>query len=84
MRGLSRQVAPVLAVLALVAVLSVGWVTDYRFWTMRSLGWAATWSTVLGNWERTCARNPAGAVRTGAWDLPVKVTEAMPCTRIRP
>lgn len=78
-RGWPRLVAPVLA---LLAVLSVGWVTDYRFETPRAQ--ARTWTAVLAGWEQYCAENPAGTVQVAAWDLPPKATESIACARIRP
>jgi len=80
-RGWSRWIAPAVA---LVLVLSAGWVTDYRFATPRSLGPARTWTAVVADWEHQCAKNPEGSIRMGAWDLPPKVTESIPCSRIRP
>jgi hypothetical protein len=83
-RGRSQRLAPALAALAVLAVLSAGWVTDYRFWTPRALGSGRTWAAVLADWEQRCAGNPAGTVLFKAWDLPPKVADFIPCSRIRP
>jgi len=82
--GGSRQVVPVLAVLALVVVLAAGWVTDYRFITPRAGGSGRTYEAVLQSWVNACAKNPTGSLQMGAWDLPYKATESVPCSRIRP
>jgi hypothetical protein len=76
-----RQAAPALA---LLLVLSAGWVMDYRFNTPRSLGSARPWATVLAQWEHECAANPAGRFQVTTWDLPKRVKESIPCSRIRP
>jgi len=82
-RPWSRRTALVLAPVALLAVLSAGWVTDYRFEVPRAHGSARTWSVVLADWGRECARNPAGGVlHEPTWDLPEGVTEAISCSRI--
>jgi hypothetical protein len=78
------QARPVVPVLVLLAVLSAGWATDYRFGTPRELGPARSWSTVLSGWEQHCAGKLAGSVRVAAWDVPPHATESIPCARIRP
>lgn len=77
-RSWPRRLAPVLA---LVAVLSAGWATDFRFMTTRAQ--AATWAASLARWEHSCAKDPAGTVRVKQWDLPGKGSELIPCARIR-
>ena len=82
-RTWSRPVAVTVAPVALLAVLAAGWVTDYRFEVPRSHGSARTWSVVMADWGRECARNPVGGVlQVPTWDLPKGVTEAIPCSRI--
>lgn len=79
--GLHR-LAPGLALLAVLAVLSAGWVTDYRFQTPRAA--APSWAADLARWRHGCAGNQAAAVRVPAWDLPAGTTEGIPCARIMP
>ncbi|MBO0776634.1 MAG: hypothetical protein J2P34_09980, partial [Actinobacteria bacterium] len=70
-----RRIAPVLA---LVAVLSAGWATDFRFDTVRAQ--APPWAPRLASWRHQCAADPAGAVRVKAFG---GQTTAIPCARIR-
>jgi hypothetical protein len=83
-RTRTQRVVPVLAVLALVVALAAGWATDYRFLTPRAGGSGRTYDAVLQGWVHACDKNPTGSLQMGAWDLPSKATESVPCSRIRP
>lgn len=70
-----RRLAPVLA---LVVVLSAGWVTDFRITTMRSA--APRWAPMLAGWERYCAPDPARRIGIVASDGRLRF---IPCARVR-
>ncbi len=69
----------VLAAGALVAVLAVGWVTDYRYLTQRTTnGW---WGPVAASWLDSCAHSRTGTISIRAWGKPAWVTVS--CSNIR-
>jgi hypothetical protein len=57
----ARPRAAAAAVVALVLVLSVGWITDFRYPDGRA--GAPGWSRVYGTWLATCRPSPDGAIR---------------------
>ena len=69
----------VAAVTALVGVLSVGWVTDFRYNGFRSND-ATYWPPVATAWLHACERKPDGVIyeRAGSG-----VRKAIPCARLR-
>jgi hypothetical protein len=73
-----RRLRTVCAVAALVAVLSVGWVTDFRYqgWRGNTLNWPPT----AAAWLHACQQTPDGVIRepTAAWARP-----AIPCASLR-
>jgi hypothetical protein len=52
----------VAAVVALVAVLAVGWATDFRYPVRRLAGPASAWATTADVWLRHCQHHPAGTI----------------------
>jgi len=52
----------VIAVAALIAVLAVGWATDFRYPVRRLSGRAAVWEHTANAWLRECRRKPAGTI----------------------
>jgi hypothetical protein len=73
-----RRLRTVAAVTALIAVLTVGWVTDfhYRGWRGDPAGWPPTATT----WLHACERTPDGVIHepTAPWARP-----AIPCASLR-
>jgi hypothetical protein len=66
------------AVTALVAVLSVGWVTDFRYQGWR--GNTVNWPPTATAWLQACQQTPDGIIHepTAAWARP-----AIPCASLR-
>jgi hypothetical protein len=52
----------VVAVTVLVAVLAVGWVTDFRYPVRRLSGSGSDWVLTADQWLSYCHRNPAGTI----------------------
>jgi hypothetical protein len=52
----------VVAVTVLVAVLAVGWVTDFRYPVRRLSGAASEWSLTAAQWLSYCQRKPGGTI----------------------
>ncbi len=52
----------VVVVVALVAVLAAGWVTDFRYPVRRLAGPGADWVLTVGAWQRYCQHDPAGTI----------------------
>ncbi len=50
------------AVAALVAVLAVGWATDFRYPVRHFAGRATDWHLTADRWLRYCQHKPAGAI----------------------
>jgi hypothetical protein len=71
-----RQV--VAAVTALVMVLSVGWVTDFRYQGWRSS--ATYWPPIAGKWLHACERKPDGVILESTGGT---VRTAIPCSSLR-
>jgi hypothetical protein len=64
---------PALAVSALVALLAVGWIPDFRYAGMRAAPSAHQWSAVVSEWHRDCQLSGTGQisaqVKNGAWTI---------------
>jgi hypothetical protein len=73
-----RRLRTVAAVTALVGVLSIGWVTDFRYQGWR--GNTVNWPPTATAWLNACQRTPDGVIyeRTSATDRP-----AIPCASLR-
>jgi hypothetical protein len=52
----------VVAVVALVAVLAVGWTTDFRYPVRRLSGPPSAWELTANAWLRYCEHSPAGTI----------------------
>jgi hypothetical protein len=65
--GWARARGTTAAVTALVAVLSVAWVTDFRSDNGRAGG--ALWSPIAGRWLAECQRTPDGVIRVPSLDV---------------
>jgi hypothetical protein len=52
----------VAAIVALVAVLAVGWATDFRYPVRHFSGPASAWSHTADRWLRHCRHEPAGTI----------------------
>jgi len=76
--GLARARGATAAVAALVIVLSVGWITDFRSDNGRAGG--APWAPVAAGWLAHCQRHPDGSITTPSQD-PSSVV--IPCARLR-
>ena len=79
--GRQHKLRTVAAVAALVGVLSVGWVSDFRYPGWR--GNAASWRPTATAWLHACQRRPDGVIRvpTGASFNAAKT--AIPCASLR-
>jgi hypothetical protein len=73
-----HRLRTVAAVTALVAVLSVGWVTDFRYQGWR--GNTVNWPPTATAWLQACQQTPDGVIHepTSAWARP-----AIPCASLR-
>jgi hypothetical protein len=69
----------VAAVTALVAVLSVGWITDFRYKGFRSND-AVNWPPVATAWLHACQPTPNGIIHERAGSA---VLKPIPCARLR-
>ena len=76
-----HRLRTVAAVTALAGVLSVGWVTDFRYQGWR--GVTANWQSTATPWLHACQRTPNGIIRvpTGASFNGAKTT--IPCASLR-
>jgi len=76
-----HRLRTVAAVTALVGVLSVGWVTDFRYPGWR--GGTINWPSTATAWLHACQRTPDGVIRvpTGASFNGAKT--AIPCASLR-
>lgn len=69
----------VAAVTALVGVLSVGWITDFRYNGFRSDD-ATNWPPVAAAWLHACQHTPNGIIHEQAGS---EVLKPIPCARLR-
>ena len=69
----------VAAVAALVGILSVGWVTDFRYKGFRSND-ATNWPPVATAWLNACQHRPDGVIYEKAGS---EVRKPIPCARLR-
>jgi hypothetical protein len=78
-RGAVTGLRPALAVTALVALLAVSWVADFRYKGFRSAPSAHQWSAVVAEWRHDCEISGTGNMRAhvthGYWTIP--------CDRLR-
>jgi hypothetical protein len=65
--GLARARAATAAVTALVAVLSAGWVTDFRNGNGRAGG--TPWAPIANRWLAECQRAPQGDIRVASLEV---------------
>src|SRR5262249_5996032 len=73
----------VAAVAALVAVLAVGWATDFRYPVRRfSGGPASTWAHTADEWLRQCQHSPTGTFPITSHQG-FGVPPTVPCARLR-
>jgi hypothetical protein len=81
-RGRPRRLA-VAAVTALLAVLAVGWVSDFRYPVNHTRG--QPWTVTANVWQRECQRNPAGSITVGFHDFwgTNPLTTTFSCPRLR-
>jgi hypothetical protein len=52
----------VVAITALVAVLAVGWVSDFRYPVQRATGPPAEWALIADQWLAYCQHKPTGTI----------------------
>ena len=73
-----RRPRTVAAVTALVGVLSVGWITDFRYqgWRGNTINWPPTATA----WLHACQRTPDGVIRERTAP---RVRPAIPCASLR-
>jgi hypothetical protein len=77
----------VAAVAALVAVLAVGWATDFRYPVRHFAGPASDWKLTADTWLRHCRHTPAGGITvtfTDWWGMgPAQLATTFSCTSLR-
>jgi hypothetical protein len=75
----------IVAVVALVAVLAVGWATDFRYPVRRLAGPASAWKTTANAWIRHCERKPAGTITVvfHDWWSTAPLDTTFSCTSLR-
>ncbi len=66
------QPQAIFAVAALVGVLAIGWVTDYRYVTQRTTD--GYWTPVATRYLDECQHSRTGKIRIPEWGKPPKVT----------
>jgi hypothetical protein len=74
------------AVAALVAVLAVGWATDFRYPVHRYAGPHSAWSYTVRPWLRHCQHQPAGTITVtfrNWWGNPPRLAVTFPCSNLR-
>ncbi len=74
----ARSAAALAATLTLVAVLCVGWITDFRYQSHRTE--APAWAPMLSQWVQTCQHHDAIYYQDGYAD---NATMVIPCARVR-
>jgi hypothetical protein len=65
--GWARARGATAAVTALVAVLSIGWVTDFRNGYGRADG--TRWAPIASRWLADCQRTPLGSLRVASVEV---------------
>jgi hypothetical protein len=85
--GLLQRFRPralaVAAAAALIAVLAVGWVTDFNYPVNRLAG--AAWAPTAAAWLRSCEHNPAGTITVpfkNYWG-PTPLSSTFSCSALR-
>ena len=75
----------VVAVAALVAVLAVGWATDFRYPVRRFAGPTSAWALTADAWLRYCSHNPAGTITASYYDYWTRtpVANTFSCASLR-
>ena len=73
-----QRLRTVAAVAALVGVLSVGWITDFRYQGLRS--GTTSWPPTATAWLHACQRTPDGVIRERTGGGP---RTAIPCASLR-
>jgi hypothetical protein len=77
----------VAAVAALIAVLAVGWVTDFRYPVRHFAGPASDWKLTADAWLRHCQHEPAGTITvtfTDWWGMgPAQLATTFSCSSLR-
>jgi hypothetical protein len=74
------------AVAALIAVLAVGWATDFRYPVRRFAGPASAWEHTADEWLRACQHSPAGTVTVtfrNWWGNPRELPTTFSCSSLR-
>jgi hypothetical protein len=73
------------AVVALVAILATGWVTDFRYPVRRLAGPASSWKVTASAWLRQCQHDPAGTITVTFpdwWGGKVPLATTFSCTSL--
>jgi hypothetical protein len=77
----------VAAVAALIAVLAVGWATDFRYPVRHFAGPASDWRLTADRWVHQCQHRPAGTITvtfTDWWGTgPTQLTTTFNCSSLR-
>jgi hypothetical protein len=78
-RRARAAVRPALAVAAVVALLAVSWVADFRYRGLRTAPTAHAWAPVVAQWHRACQASSTGKISA---EVPTGYT-TIPCDRLR-
>jgi len=76
----------VAAVAALVAVLAVGWATDFRYPVRRLTGPRPAWAHTVDPWLRHCQHRPTGTITVtfrNWWGEPPRLAVTFNCSSLR-
>jgi hypothetical protein len=72
-RRRASPLRPALAVTALVALLAVGWIPDFRYAGLRAAPSAHPWSAIVAEWHQDCRSSRTGQisaqVKNGSWTI---------------
>ena len=73
------------AVTALIAVLAVGWATDFRYPVRHFAGPASAWQPTAGAWLSHCQQQPAGTITVTFrnWWGPGELATTFKCSSLR-
>jgi hypothetical protein len=79
---------PVLAVMALIAILATSWAVDFRYKGIRTKGYSAQWSVWVDKFRHDCQDSPSGEIKmqTSPGGILRKTTAkylVIPCDRVR-